>query len=364
MALFEVKSLDRKIYEEQLRDFLPDQMIDIHTHVWLESLQPAVRPDFNPMFPGTAPGEVIRQVTWPARVAKDNSVEDLQETYRLMFPGKTVTPLMFTSPRRETAEVLNEYVRDCARRTGYPALYYSMPEQSGDELEQRIREGNFLGLKSYLSFSPDYLPEKEIRIFDFFPHDQLRKMDEMGAIVMLHIPRDGRLKDPVNLAQILEIKQKYPNIRLIIAHVGRAYTHQDVGNAFEVLSACPDLMFDFCANCCDYAIEELLRNVGPDHAMFGSDLPILRMRTHRIEEGGNYVNLVPPGLYGDVSGDKHMREVSEEEAEKITFFMYEELLSVKRAVEKLGLTRADVEKIFYGNAKNLIDGARKSIYGA
>ena len=29
----------------------------------------------------------------------------------------------------------------------------------------------------------------------------------MGAIVMLHIPRNGRLKDPVNLAQIMEIKQ-------------------------------------------------------------------------------------------------------------------------------------------------------------
>ena len=49
-------------------------------------------------------------------------------------------------------------------------------------------------------------------------------MDELGAIVMLHIPRNGRLKDPVNLAQIMEIKQEFPNIRLIIAHIGRAYT--------------------------------------------------------------------------------------------------------------------------------------------
>lgn len=354
MALFEVKELDRRIYEEELKDFLPEKMIDIHTHVWLKALRPPM-----PL----SPGEVKRTVTWPSLVAEDNSVEDLQETYRLMFPGKQVTPLMFTSTRRDTAPALNAYVSDCARRTGYPALYYSMPEQGGDELEARIREGGFLGLKSYLSLSPSYLPEKEIRIFDFFPRYQLKKMDELGAIVMLHIPRDGRLKDPVNLNQILEIKREFPNIRLIIAHIGRAYTEGDVGDAFEVLAPCKDLMFDFSANCCDFAIEALLRNVGPERAMFGSDLPILRMRTHRIEENGTYINLIPPGLYGDPKQDKHLREVSAAEAEKITFFMYEEILSVKRTATKLGFTKADVEKLFYANAKKLIDGARSSIYG-
>ena len=231
------------------------------------------------------------------------------------------------------------------------------------ELEQEIRKGGFLGLKSYLSLSPKYLPEAEIRIFDFFPKAQLKKMDELGAIVMLHIPRNGRLKDPVNLAQIMEIKQEFPNIRLIIAHIGRAYTREDVGNAFETLDKAPDLMYDFCANCCEYAITEVLRHAGPKHVMYGTDMPILRMRTHRIEENGTYINLVPPGLYGDPKQDRHLREVSAEEAEKITFFLYEELLAFKRACKTLGLTKQDVEDIMFNNAHDLIEGARKSIYG-
>ena len=352
MALFEVTPYDRRIYEEELKDFLPQKILDVHTHVWLDKYL-----DHKPL----APGEVKRTVTWPSLVAADDSIEDLQETYRLMLPGKDVTALMFSNSGR--SQQANDYVADASRRSGFPALYFSAPEESPEEVERQIRKGGFLGIKGYLSLSPKYIPEAEIRIFDFFPKAQLKKMDEMGAIVMLHIPRNGRLKDPVNLAQIMEIKQEFPNIRLIIAHIGRAYTKEDVGNAFETLDQAPDLMYDFCANCCEYAITEVIRHAGVKHVMYGTDMPILRMRTHRIEENGTYINLVPPGLYGDPKQDKHLREVSAEEAEKITFFLYEELLAFKRACKTLGLTKQDVEDIMYNNAHDLIEGARKSIYG-
>ncbi len=42
MALFEVTENDKRIYEEELRDFLPDKILDVHTHVW-PSLVPRTR---------------------------------------------------------------------------------------------------------------------------------------------------------------------------------------------------------------------------------------------------------------------------------------------------------------------------------
>jgi len=82
--LFDVTEVDRKTYAETIRDFLPEKIIDVHTHVWKAE--------------HTAHGDdaFTRVVSWPMKVAKDDPVEDLVEGYRLLFPGKSVTPLMFS----------------------------------------------------------------------------------------------------------------------------------------------------------------------------------------------------------------------------------------------------------------------------
>lgn len=341
--LFEVTEVDRRIWETELQGFLPDRMIDIHTHVWRESDRTHARDEFS------------RVVSWPARVAKECSVEDLVETYRLMFPGKRVTPLMFSNlGMADDADRMNGYVRDCARAQGFPALLFARPEWSGMEVEGKIAAGGFLGVKVYLNLSPAYIPRQEIRIFDFLPPQQLHELDRAARVVMLHIPRDGRLRDPVNIEQMLEIERSFPRIRLIIAHVGRAYCDEDVGDAFERLSVTKDMIFDFCANTNDQVFERLLRTFGPERVAFGSDLPITRMRMRRTCEEGKYVNIVPKGLYGDVSADPNMRETGEPEAGRLTTFMYEEILAMKRACGRIGIGRAGVETLFEGTARRVL----------
>jgi len=345
--LIEIKEVDRRFYDERLRDFLPDRLIDVHTHVWRAADYPS----------GSALGDA-RTVSWPSKVAAENPIEDLLESYRLMLPGKAVTPLVFPSLPEHNLEIINDYAAEASRRAKVPALIFSHPAWSAEEFERRVRAGGFLGAKSYLTTAPAYLPTKEIRIYDYFPPHQLAALNRRGWIMMLHIPRDGRLRDPVNLAQMLEIERTYPDIKLIIAHVGRAYCNHDVGNAFEVLAASKTMRFDFSANTNDRVFEQLLRCVGPQRVLYGTDMPIPRMRMRRVTEGDHYVNLVPKGLYGDVSGDKNMGEVEGEEAHKLTFFLYEEIDAFRRAAERVGLSRGDVEDVFYHNAKAMIEAAR------
>jgi len=341
--LFEMKQLDLDFYQKYIKDFLPDRIIDVHTHVWLDEFRIS-----DVVFPE-------RAVKWPSMVAKDNSMEDLMETYRLMFPDKTVKALLFGQVSEEIdTRKGNEYISQCSKKYGYPSLFVSRPEMTAEEFEKGIEEGGFLGCKVYLNYSPHYIPENEIRIFDFLPKHHLEVLNRRGWIVMLHIPRPGRLKDPVNLAQMLEIEGKYPGVKLIIAHVGRAYCDEDVGNAFDVLTRTKNMIFDITANTNAHVFERLIETVGPKRILFGSDLPILRMRTRRICENGKYINLVPKSLYGDVSTASHMREVDGKEAEELTFFMYEEINAFRIAAEKTGLSKKQCEDVFYNNAAKLL----------
>lgn len=349
-SLFEVSPNDSEVYQNELKDYLPARIIDFHTHVWLDALLQS-EPNHS---------EVQRTVTWPSLVAKDNPVCDLRETYKLLFPGKHVTPVMFSGvANRESLAETNRYVQKCSEQFGYPALYYSHPKESAEDLEQRILMGGFLGIKSYLDLASAYLPADEIRILDFFPPHQLEVIDRLGLVVMLHIPRPMRLKDPVNLAQILEIKQKHPNIQLIIAHIGRAYSDSDVGNAFSQLKESSSLLFDFSANTNENVMQMLLENVEPCRVLFGSDLPITRMRMRRIVQNGKYINLIPPGVYGDTTKDPHLREVTSDEAKQLTFFLYEQILAFKRAAQHVGLTKENTEDVFFGNAERILKLARK-----
>ena len=229
-----------------------------------------------------------------------------------MFPRQTVTPVIFGPATQEyDLDGSNQYVSQAAAQHGLPSFLVTTPEWTAQELEARVVGGGFLGLKPYLEWAPPHIPSDDITIFDFLPRHHLEVADAHGWIVMLHIPRRGRLRDPLNLEMMLEIEHRYPNVRLVIAHIGRAYCPEDVGDAFEILKDARRMHFDFCANTSAYAMEQLLRAVGPQRVVFGSDLPVVRMRMRRICEDGFYVNLVPPGLYGDVSDDPHMREVSD-----------------------------------------------------
>ena len=115
-------------------------------------------------------------------------------------------------------------------------------------------------------------------------------------------------------------------------------------------------MFDFTANVCDDAIKACIEAVGSKRLLFGSDLHISFMRMYRIvDENGVYKNVVPRGLYGDVSNDPHMLESDEE---NITLLMYEQIRALKRVAIDMKLTDKQIEDIMFLNAKNLIESVK------
>ena len=331
-----VTDYDRKVYEEELKPFLPKEFIDFHIHSYKNIFDKA--------------GKSNGGSTWLRLVADEMTTEQMLDCYARLFPENKVTPLVFGGCG-VNIEKTNKYVCEEAAKHGFPTLYRCSYDMDAAELEENVKKGGFLGLKPYLSDCPPYIPANEIRIFDFLPHSHLEVADKNGWIVMLHIPRNDRLKDKVNIAQLMEIEEKYPNLKLIVAHIGRAYSKEDIGDAFEVLKNTKNMYFDFTANLCDDAIRACIEAVGTKRLIFGSDLPFAVMRMYRITEDGVYYNVVPRGIYGDVSGESHMRETDETD---VTLMIYEQLLALKRVAAELKLTSEDVEDILCNNAKKLL----------
>ena len=344
MALLNVTPFDREYYAKHIRPYLPERFIDIHAHVWLEAFH---RKDA--MRSGSQ--------NWPRLVARDNSAEDLIETNRLLFPENTIIPVLYGDPivtidRKRN----NAYVAEKAKAFGCPALYLSHPSQKPEELEQEVLASPvYRGIKVYLQFAPAYLPDDEIRIFDFLPKEHLAVCDRHGWFVQVHIPRSKRLADPVNYRQLLEIEENYPHLTLSVAHLGRAYANEDLGDALEFLKHTKNTVWDITANTNDWVMEQVLRYFGPERMVYGSDFPVFRMKARRVVENGIYINEIPKGTFpiDSICGDRHMREIDFPEAERITFFIYEEIRACITACRRLGLGKDAVEKIFWSNAAKL-----------
>ena len=339
----EVRDNDRRFYEERIAPFLPSRIIDCHSHVW-------AREHLLPPHAATA----SRSAAWAANVAEVNPIEQHLETYAALFPMSRVTPVIFPAIETNIDRAANNaYVREESARRGLPALALTTPDLSAEDFERLIDEGGFRGCKPYLNFAPGYIPANEIRIFDFLPRAHLDVLDRRGWVAMLHIPRPGRLGDPVNLAELAIIDREYPNARVIVTHVGRAYSLDDLGNSMAEMAASEHLLFDITANTNSEVMARLIEAVGPERIMFGSDLPIFGMRAHRVVEGSQYVNVVPRGLYPVEPGDPTMRET--DDASEITFLIYEEIDAFRRAAEAHGLTAADIEAVFGLTAASVFD---------
>lgn len=328
--------VDFPFYKEHLRDFLPDRIIDIHTHSGNN--------------PGRQPGDP-EPTFWPGWVTYSCGmpVPNLLDANLKMFPGKEVFPVCFTTSGRENVDKRNEYIASELRQyKNIWGLLWTLPDWNKDEIIERVEKGGFSGIKPYVNMVQN-IPENKITILDYLPRHHLEAAEELGWLVILHIPRRERLADPENISQLNDISKSYPNIKLVIAHVGRAYCPRFGIEGIPPLKNCENLLFDFSANSNQTVMEVLIHEVGPKRILYGSDMPITAMRAKRICEGDEYINYI---RHADWSDNRTRRDI---EAEKgYTFFLYEQILAFKRAAEACNLTANDIEDIFYNNARRLL----------
>lgn len=332
----EIREVDARVYEDELLPWLPARIIDCHVHVSRAENCGPIAPDRLNQLWAVEAG--IFQ-TWP----------QLRARYQALFPKRQVDALVFGGVYREQhIEGENDYVRlgmaDAANAS--KGLFVTRPEWPADRIAEAMADG-FLGIKPY----PDLAPQgaEDAAIWDFAPHEHLTVLDSLKGVMMLHLPRPGRIGDPRNISELRELRQRYPSVRLIVAHIGRSYCLPTALAGLPHFVDDPGVYLDTAANLNADVFQYALETIGPDRILFGTDMPVTMMRGVREHIGERYFN------YTDGDFSWNMNRKSPEEEARYTFFLYEEIRAIIAAIERSGMGKDELAKVMYGNAARLLE---------
>jgi len=330
--------VDRVFWENHLADWLPETIVDAHVHI----VDPALR--------RIAMTEEMRRQYWVSEVAEPITAPMLEECYRTVFPGKRFSCLAFGMPDLDyDIDANNDYVQEECLKRDWRGLSLLVPQWNQEKIEKELARPGIIGLKPYYAMiglnretRDQYI---EASIFDFLPHHALEVLNERQAWVTLHVPKAGRLGHPENLREVREIRNRYPRIVLVIAHLGRCYTEKQAREGILPLADDPGIYFDTSAVVNPDSHRVALEAVGTERLLYGSDNPIFFMRGRRQFTENSYMNRTNhPFFFNKV------RESLDIEA-NYTLMMYEDIFAIKTAMQQLGMTdKESRENIFYRNA--------------
>ncbi len=336
--------IDDPVFRDELGPWLPDEIFDFHSHIYREEdVSYTKREGRNPSMPV---------------VCEYYPLENYQAAMQRLFPGKTLHALLFnTIDPNADMKAQNAYLAEAtAGDERLHALMLCGLEEDQEALEAELRSGEFLGLKPYWSYVTHAkgTDQADVTLEDMVPPGQRELANRLGLIQMVHIPRLGRLADPVNVDGMIRLCEECPNSTIVMAHFGRAYFPEAIGD-LKNLPSYDNLYVDFSMVQSWESCETLIELFGPDKILWGLDMPVAQEKGKLLSANGQrhfFTKRVHPWSIHNSAGSYKMR---------CTFYAYEIVRAFKVASERVGFTAADVEKVFLTNALGLVGKTRRQL---
>jgi len=329
---------DEKVWREELDAFLPERLFDCHGHVYLKEHRP----------PTTArPGGPVVVEAYPHEVFA--AVE------ARLFPGREVQALVFGSVNAAVdLDSTNAYAREAAQTHGWQALMVPSLTDDTETLLEKITEGGFLGFKPYWTFAAAHhgIAQNDVTL-EMMVTDAMREAaDRAGLIITTHIPRAGRLADPVNIEGLRKLCTDAPNAKIVLAHFGRCYFPEAVGDGLSLADV--DNLYPELSFVQDWeVVEQVLRTFDRGKILFGLDLPV-------AQEKGKMLGINAQRHFFTKRPHKWAAHVDPDSYDvHCTLFAYEIVRAIKKASEKAGLSRAEIEDVFWNNADRLVRSVKQ-----
>jgi len=339
--VYNYNDTDRAFWKEHLEAWIPDEITDSHIHIIDPSYQ---------IYPIS---EEMRRSYWVMELMEMQNSATAQHCIKTVYPGRKVQCLAFASPSLDwDIAGSNQYITKEMQMLGWHSLVLVCPQWTSEYLDKLLDQPGVLGVKPYYQLIGRDTQQRdkylESSIFDYLPRHHLEVLNDRGSWVTLHVPHAGRLGHPDNIRELREIRRRYPNVVVVIAHLGRSYTLPHAMEGLAPFADDPGIYFDNSAVLNPDVHRYALQVIGPKRILYGTDNPIFYLRGRRQWHGTTYINRTSVSLHFNKD-----RESPEIEA-TYTLYMYEALRAMKYACEQEHISDEQVRDLFHRNAQELI----------
>ena len=163
--------------------------------------------------------------------------------------------------------------------------------------------------------------------------------------ITVHLVRSRALADASNQHWIRRYCEEYPHVNIILDHTARGFNPAHNLEGLPAMKRLDNLWYVSSLNCEPLAMEAVIRIVGPEKLIYGSDFFCSHDRGRSIAVNDGFLFLTEAsdiwdGAIGNglpvLTGLEHLR-------------------ALKHACWSQGLTDTQVENIFYNNAAGVLD---------
>jgi glutamate-1-semialdehyde 2,1-aminomutase len=323
-----VTDQDRALFDRELESFVPPAIFDAHAHWYRADHFPA----------DAVPGLVSSGPAVAGGNAFDRAMNEL-------IPDRRVEGLFFPFPHLGLdVDAANEFLAaELRHRPGSRGQMVITPQHDPEFIRDAVRRQGFVGLKCYHVYSPRR-PTFESLIEEYLPEPQVRMAHEEGLSITLHIVRSRALADPANQQTLRRYCERYPNMRMILAHAARGFNPHHTILGIDTLRGLDNVWFDTSAVTDSGAVEAIIRTLGHSRVLYGADFPVSHLRGRCVGLGDSFFWISP-----------HNTDFNVPYAQlDLALVGHESLRMLKVAAMSLGLSDSQIEDVFHRNATRLL----------
>lgn len=330
---------ERAFYRSEVAPSLPPVVLDFHAHTWSA--------DTWKVKPWQTDRKGGRYMVTEAHYGPDR----LQADGKRCFPDREYRAVCFgyPTPAADT-DAENRFVAGAARthRGMYPLMIAGRELGTPTDAYRAALDGDgFLGFKVFLNWLGDDYGEKTVE--EMLGRDEVAVANERELVLLLHVPRNGRLADPVVQRGVERLSRDCANAKIVLAHCGRCYLPSEMKAAAGALRRLPNVFMDTSMVMDPLVLQIAMDAVGPGRLVYGTDFPVAVMRGRRVRVMNHWVDIVregyPPSAFRVASNDIHA-----------TFMALEIAVAIRDASLRNGLGDEARHGIFFGNGMRLLRG--------